>query len=361
MSVLTEMATLVVRRATADALYPGGAEALIEWLSEDARGARWVVSDAHLVAASFKDAELGQGVDALTTAGLVLLRDRDGGGYHYEDMAVVDALFGLAEHCDWLRWERPTRKPFGICWLAGTERGDLAVPLGHTPGADVSLEEYARWVPGLVRVAVEPPTEIWLDTATGRIHRKAIQPLLSEPGPLMEPLYRRLPDEWTVSHVRLTEGDAEELHADVSCGGCRCELRIRTYEHQEHIEALLHWPIAIPQEHRPEIEARLGDIRNWEFDPVRGCPTSFILYAAEIPVREDMAQVVVGILITVMLKLQTGLEKLADEEGFTWLQPVLGLEPQQGQGTKVRRVGPVTRHALNAPMDIDKRRRLREG
>lgn len=359
MSVLIEAYTVVIRHSTLNASYPGGAEAMITRLSDESMGARWVVSDGNLVAASFWPDELTPVLEMLQQSGLIFVAEREGGGRQYEDVALVDSLFGLAEHCDWIEWDRPSRKPYSRCWLAGTDAGVLAVPLGHSPGEGVPREEYPRWVPGVIKVAVEPPTEIWLDQNTGQMIRRPIQPMYTAPGPIMKPFFRELPKEPLVDDVRLTEGDAEELHARVACGGYTCELRVRTYEHQEHLEALLYWPIDIPEEHRPEISTRFDHINHWSFDHLRQCPTVRFMVLIEEPELpgQEVPGSILNHMVRAMLELQQGIVKLSDEKGYAWLRPLLGLPPLPEGGKPVKTVSPVSRHYLNQPLNPDRRRR----
>jgi hypothetical protein len=58
MSVPIEALTLVMRRTALDVSYPGGADAMADWLAEEALNARWVVGDEHLIAASFMTADI---------------------------------------------------------------------------------------------------------------------------------------------------------------------------------------------------------------------------------------------------------------------------------------------------------------
>lgn len=360
MSVLIEAQTIVIRHTTLNASCPGGAQAMITRLSNEPTQARWVVSDGKLVAASFWPDELAWAMEMLQQCGLVFVAERESGGRQYEDIALVDSLFGLAEHCDWIEWGRPGRKPYSLCWLAGTEPGELSVPPGHSPGEGVPQEEYPRWVPGVIKVAVEPPTEIWLDQNTGHMIRRPMQPMYTAPGPIMEPFFRQLPKESLVRGVRLTDGDAEELHAQVACGDYSCEFRLRTYEHQEHFEARLYWPIDIPDEKRPEISARFGHLDNWSFDDVRQCPAirfRVLVEEPELP-GDNLPGTMLNRMVEAMLELQQGVVKLAGEEEFAWLRPSLGLKPLVSSRKSVKTLSPISQHYLSQPLNPYKRRRM---
>lgn len=169
MSVLVEALTLIVPKKVLDVSYPGGHEAFMEAMLELERPPRFVCGlDPHLVNVSFYDPDhLTPAADMLVRHGVVPVDDD-----RFYELAYVDQKFGPTMPCAWLEW-RQHRDGFTYAWLAGTEPGDMATPVGWTPEQSRQLVRHdVRDEPGrCMRIAEEEGLETWLDFETGRIDR----------------------------------------------------------------------------------------------------------------------------------------------------------------------------------------------
>lgn len=332
MSILVEALTLVMRRTTLNASYPGGAEAMLAWLAEEDVQARWVVADEFLVAASFLTKEIYPVVDALIERGF-LFSENDGN----QDVLVVDALLGLPSHTSWLEWAPPKGEQFSVCWLAGTSPGELAIPEGHTPGLNAPMRANIRWDPDMIRLGAEADSEFWLNTRTGRVEVHPSQPLLTEPGPLMQSILDGLPP--SVHGVRLTEGDAEELYGRYQVGSFSCTLRMRVFEDQARVETTLLLPIEIPRSHLGLMEALTEEVRQIEggedakIDLATAAPCSYMSAIFDDletpPPMEKMMDQMMEILTNAAQIFADRLREMAemDVEGeHGWLRAAFGLE-----------------------------------
>jgi hypothetical protein len=336
MSVLIEALTLVMRRSTLDASFPGGADAMMEWLASEEVDARWVVTDEHLVAASFFTATLHPVMDTLLDRGFFLTEEEGN-----PDAVVVDALLGLPAFCAWLEWERPPRgELFSICWLAGTAPGKMAIPDGHTPGEDAPLRAHTRWAPDMIRLGREESSELWLNTRTGQVEVHAPESTLSEPGPIMAGILGGLPT--TVQEVRITDGDAEEAFGTFLLGPLCCTLRVRTYEAQSRMEAALLLPFEIPSAHLDQMEVLVREVREreeiWDarIDAATAAPCGFLgALLDEIPTPPLMLQMM-DILETSATALMYRMHEVAEEDSrgeFAWLRVALGIDEASQQAS----------------------------
>lgn len=165
MSVLIEALTVVVPRSALDASFPGGAAAYIAAGAAPESPARFAVADEHLTAVSFlAPEEATRLIDSLLELGLVESDDNVPG-----DIAFVDQHYGPSTECPWLEWQRHD-DGYTLCWLSGTEPGEVAVPAEWSPAQSIALVRHdIRDEPGrMMRLAEEDGLEIWLDFKTGR-------------------------------------------------------------------------------------------------------------------------------------------------------------------------------------------------
>jgi hypothetical protein len=352
MSVLIEVLTLVMRRTTLEARYPGGTVAMLEWLNDASRHARWVVSDAHLVAASFDGPDLRPVLEALSEQGLSMEENSDEAGKGIEgieggrggqgpDLVIVDGIFGVAQPCAWFRWARPEsgKGRYSTGWLADTEPGLLAVPAGHVPGRDVPLRDYTRRDPAMVRLGTEGTTEIWLDTRTGEIEWQIAETCQGTPGPIMAGIlagFQRLEaEDGRLRDVKLVAGDAEELMATLQVGTLACELRVHTYEGQDHVEAFLFLPIEIPRARLGELEAAPLAVAAWMMDPVRAQPCVWFTAAAWPAPCTKLGSEIMEHFLDAGPRLMRGLTRLAESPDYRWLEAFMGSRELRERATGI--------------------------
>ena len=284
MSVPVEALTLVMRRTTLNASYPGGADAMADWLASEDINARWVVTDEHLIAASFLSADLTPVVEVLVERGFVF--EPEEGDFDY---VVVDAMLGLAYGCDWLEYTSPEGERYSLCWLAGTSPGDVVVPEGHTLGEGTPVRMHTRWDPDMIRMGMNGSAEAWLNTRTGQIEHHAPQPCRTEPGPIMQAVLDGLPE--AVQEVRLSDGDAEELFGTFPVGSLSCVLRVRTLEGQGLMEAVLFPPLDIPAADVDILEDRLTKVDHAAIDPHSATPCGYMnIRVNDLPTPPVMKQ-----------------------------------------------------------------------
>lgn len=165
MSVLVEALSVIVRRSSLDAMFPGGAEAYLAAARAPESPARFGVSDEELTSVSFLTPEdATRFIEALVEQGLTETEEGTPG-----DIAFVDQHYGPSVECPWIQWAKHD-DGFTYCWLAGREPGDVAVPEGWSPAQSMSLVRHdIRDEPGrMMRLAEEDGLEIWLDFKTGR-------------------------------------------------------------------------------------------------------------------------------------------------------------------------------------------------
>ena len=125
MSVLVEALSVVVRRETLEARYPGGVAA---YQADCPNGT--FCADAHLTRVGFMSpVDVGAFDRALQSHFGLLLVNAEGA---FADIAIVDQETGPTTQCLWIRFERGEVGP-ARCWLSETEPGDLAVPAGWAP------------------------------------------------------------------------------------------------------------------------------------------------------------------------------------------------------------------------------------
>jgi len=141
MSILIESLTVVVRRGTLDATWPGGTDAYLA--DAFSRGSRALLAcaDDELTAISFASPESADALlDRLDDLGVVYVDDG-----HCIDMVCIDHIEGPLARCDWIEWRRHP-DGFTYAWLAGTDAGDAIAPrirrrdLVRRPGAGADVE-----------------------------------------------------------------------------------------------------------------------------------------------------------------------------------------------------------------------------
>jgi hypothetical protein len=322
MGVLIEVLTLVMRRHTLEAAYPGGAAAMLHWLKRRPNRARWVVSDANLVAASFDGPDLRVVIEALMEQGFSF--DASEGD---PDAIIVDGIFGVAQPCAWFAWARPTsgRGRYSMGWLSGSEPGDLALPPGHTPGRDVPLRDYTRRDPAMVRLGVEGSTEVWLDTRTGDIEWQIGETRHAEPGPIMAGILEGFKQRPTrIQEPRLTEGDAEELTATLHVGDLPCTLQVHAFEGQGYVEAFLFLPIRVPRARLSAMEAAPIAVNSWMMDPVRSSPCAWFSSGVGGAPGARLGTRIVDFFMETGPKLMRGLTRIAESPDYAWLEHFMG-------------------------------------
>jgi hypothetical protein len=306
MSVLIEALTLVVRRSSLEQALANGADVIRERLDSGEIGARWVTADDHLVAASFLPEQLPDALQLLMSLGLTVVDDE-----RYVDIAIVDHLLGLNWDCEWLEWQPPHAGRYSVAWLAGTEPGDLAIPSGHTPGQDPLFRPDPSREPGLMRLSSDPSGEYWLNTATGAIERHAIIDRRAAPGPIMQAVISGL-ESLGVDHEL---SDPEQVTAGLPCGLFDCELRIRTYESQDFVEAVLFVPMRVPAAARATTLKRWQRLGMWWLDLETGRPGARI----DIDVRDAISPYALGELLTDLRRSAIELQHELLELAWDWL------------------------------------------
>lgn len=140
MAVLIEAVSVVVRRAAVEARYAGGMQAFGKSIPN-----RAACGDRHLLRVGFmatRDAEAY--VESLEAAGLRCRRGAEHADHDGEviDVAVVSQHRGPWAAISWLKYaniESDGRK-LDVCWLAGEEPGDIAVPNGWVYDKSLSAD-----------------------------------------------------------------------------------------------------------------------------------------------------------------------------------------------------------------------------
>ena len=208
MSVLVEALSVVIRRVTLDAYYPGGTDSYLQLANSEASSARLACADEELTSVSFlRDADAKQWINDLGQHNIIHLS-----GDESWEIVCVDQRLGPTEPCDWVEW---LIHPDGYshCWLAGTKPGRLITPEDWAPSQSRCLmrrgagDESHRMVP----LAVEDGVEYWLDLNTGRQVTGLARPAGAAPPPiepdLLAPAVRAAMDhlEWKPD---VTNGDS---------------------------------------------------------------------------------------------------------------------------------------------------------
>src|SRR5262249_39610412 len=157
MAVLIEGFSVVVRKSTLAAKYPGGVEGYRRDCPNGSFCADECLSRVGFMVRSDADVFVAQ----LAGEGLMPFR-KDAA----EDVALVSPVDGPLRPCAWLelgRWGQAV-----IAWLAGTNRGDLHAPAGWNPEQCVqqmSSEEVKR---RLEFLRSEGNVDVYRDKATGQ-------------------------------------------------------------------------------------------------------------------------------------------------------------------------------------------------
>ncbi len=279
MSVLIEALTLVVPRKVLAVSYPGGTDAFLNALLELERPPRFICGeDTHLVNVSFYDsAHLEPASQMLEERGVVVVDDD-----RFVEMAYVDQKYGPTMPCDWLEWRRHAGG-FTSAWLAGTEPGDMAVPVGWTPEQSRGLQRHdVRDEPGrCMRLAVENGLETWVDFTTGELVKglpqrdeapaaasgasSATACAPTEPEELgegEEPLFPMVTAaleerEWTYT---VMDGDSAIVRVrDVKAS---YDVFITTCDETRYVCCYCLLSVRVPQERRPAVADLLNRI-NW--------------------------------------------------------------------------------------------------
>ncbi|MFH1313468.1 MAG: RDD family protein [Candidatus Eisenbacteria bacterium] len=139
MSVVVDMFSMLVCVSTLEEKYPGGLQGYIKDYGDFT-----FCADSHLTRVGFMDT-LGIEVSLMDLEKKGLNVAEDPG---CPDVAVVDQDAGLFHPCPWLEFAKHP-EGYSICWLKGTEPGELAAPPGWTPSDSrgnrrMSHEEMAR-------------------------------------------------------------------------------------------------------------------------------------------------------------------------------------------------------------------------
>jgi hypothetical protein len=178
-SVLAEALSIIVRRTTLQATYPGGVEAY-----QRACPNATFCADKNLTRIGFMvPADVERWLGHLQNAGLTFMLAGIAA-----DIAVVDQFKGATTPCPWLEGGR-SPKGYSAVWLAGTEPGELAHPPGWTPSQSASLKfvgnkEVADRVLHMKSV---PGMDILLDFKSGKevyVGRVRGVPSVARPAPM---------------------------------------------------------------------------------------------------------------------------------------------------------------------------------
>jgi hypothetical protein len=128
-SVLAEALSVIIKRSTLEAKYPGGIEGYRRACPNGT-----FCADENLTRVGFMvPADVQGWLDHLENAGLVFIV----AGMAIE-IVVVDQFKGATAPCLWLKGGRSSMG-YSAVWLAGTEPGELAHPPGWTPSRSASL------------------------------------------------------------------------------------------------------------------------------------------------------------------------------------------------------------------------------
>lgn len=124
MSVLVEAISVLVRRVTLEAKYPGG----VARYREDCPSQTFCMDDRLTRIGFMAPADVRDFIDRLKGFGLTFYN-----GEQFCDIAVVDQMDGPTAACPWLQW---TRHEEGYCvaWRSDGTPESLAHPPGWTPG-----------------------------------------------------------------------------------------------------------------------------------------------------------------------------------------------------------------------------------
>lgn len=118
MAIYLEFITVVVRKDAIDQRFPHGLAGFEKLFRK-----KTYTSDEHLAGVGFMGPpDVKRFVETLESMGLTFLEDGE-----CRDLAVVDRWVGPTAPCPWLEegaWEDAGR----ICWLAGTEPGEVSIP-----------------------------------------------------------------------------------------------------------------------------------------------------------------------------------------------------------------------------------------
>ena len=162
MAVLIEGISVVLRKDVIEQKYPGG----IAQYEKDSPN-RTFCADQYLTAIRFmmpKDVQ--HFVQNLEQHGMKLLS-----GNGFDEIAIVDMLSGATTRCDWLSFAKKF-DGISVCWLAGTDLAEVAVPMGwefetslSMKNSFVSNQEANKKVRFL---RSEGKVDVYLDLGTGK-------------------------------------------------------------------------------------------------------------------------------------------------------------------------------------------------
>ena len=100
MSVLVEDLTVIVRRVTIDANWPGGTHAYLAAAVVEGSSARLTCADDLLTAVSFLSSDdCHAWIDRLEHHGITRIRDN-----RSADIVCIDQYHGPTTPCDWIEW-----------------------------------------------------------------------------------------------------------------------------------------------------------------------------------------------------------------------------------------------------------------
>lgn len=135
MSVLAEAISVVAPIPVLEERFPGG---LAGYRSLVPNGQ--FCADEHLTRVGFMSpSDVARWVGILTEHGLEPVRGETENTWGtWTDYAVVDQFDGPTRPCPWIAFEK-SADGYSFCWLAGTEPGALASPVGWTADSSRSM------------------------------------------------------------------------------------------------------------------------------------------------------------------------------------------------------------------------------
>jgi tetratricopeptide (TPR) repeat protein len=157
MAILIEAFTVIVRKATLQAKYPGGVEALQRACPNNTG-----CGDEHLFRAGFMVADDARTfVARLAEAGLT--PEKDGVS---EDVAIVSQFTGPFKACPWLKLGK--FREHVIAWLDGADVGDLIAPANWSQDRSIQYMSAADGKERLEFVRTDGSVDVYREKATGK-------------------------------------------------------------------------------------------------------------------------------------------------------------------------------------------------
>jgi hypothetical protein len=203
MSVLVEALAVIVRRATLDLSYPGGADQYLLDAIEAKCPPRLACTDSDLTSVCFLSPDDSRAwIKHLEPFGLIHLD-----ASRCVDIVCIDQHDGPTMPCDWISW-RVHPDGFTYCWPANQAPTDMVAPENWSPEQsrrltrrDVCDENH------MLQLAIEDGLEYWLDLSTGQQtvavgHYSEERPVKRSDGPLMNLVRSAMASiDWTPEQV----------------------------------------------------------------------------------------------------------------------------------------------------------------